>query len=361
MTPEKRITAPFPDDTSGGKAENYDPEAIARQSLERLQPLLESVISDKSDRNQTARSGFVLANRRAILHGGLLATLGGGTLGLSSVSLAKLMGERTSVTPLAAPSSELKAISPLPEVAEYHDSESDFQYDFHHPLELSVKDGDLASLHPPFEVPPESPVADPSVQVVSVPYPGERPEINSKNYIPRRQLFAPSAAVPKSYLRLFDKHRKDSLHVAYKVGGEFDRAALKKLNWFMRDRLNNKVARIDPALFDLLFRITERLGREGATIEVVSGYRSPSTNAYLKRKSRGVAENSYHMKGMAIDFKLERTPLSRLHIAALSLSKGGVGYYPSSDFVHVDTGPVRAWPNRYRHLALKYQKKKATS
>jgi uncharacterized protein YcbK (DUF882 family) len=122
---------------------------------------------------------------------------------------------------------------------------------------------------------------------------------------------------------------------------------LGHLNWLMRDRHINQVKRIDPNLFFKLNQIQKRLGMRNAEIAVLSGYRSAQTNAALRRRSRGVASNSYHIRGQAVDFYIPSVPLSRVKSAAESLAStsfgGGVGYYPRNNFVHVDTGPVRTW------------------
>ncbi len=100
---------------------------------------------------------------------------------------------------------------------------------------------------------------------------------------------------------------------------------------------------IDPGLFDLLANLTDLLGRPGETIEVICGYRSKATNEWLRQHSPGVASQSLHMQGMAVDIRMPGVRTSALRDAALSLQQGGVGYYPDSDFVHVDVGPVRNW------------------
>lgn len=120
-----------------------------------------------------------------------------------------------------------------------------------------------------------------------------------------------------------------------------------KLNWLMRDRHINKSIRMDPNLFFKLNQIQRRLGMRNAEVMVLSGYRSAQTNAAMRRRSRGVASNSYHIKGQAVDFYISGVPLAKVKTAAESLAHtafgGGVGYYPRSNFVHVDTGPVRSW------------------
>lgn len=111
----------------------------------------------------------------------------------------------------------------------------------------------------------------------------------------------------------------------------------------MRDRHINQVKAIDPKLFVKLNQLQRRLGFQNAEILVLSGYRSPQTNAKMRSRSRGVASNSYHILGKAVDFRVSGVPLAKVKQVAESLNNGGVGYYPRSNFIHVDTGPVRTW------------------
>lgn len=148
-------------------------------------------------------------------------------------------------------------------------------------------------------------------------------------------------------------HRDDAITVTFKRNGRYDEDALKKLNWFLRDWRTDEVTRMDPQLFDILWEIHRSVGAT-QPIHVISSYRSPRTNAMLRRRSRGVAQFSQHMVGKAIDFFIPGVPLEQLRIAALRLQRGGVGFYPSSGspFVHVDTGHVRHWPRMtYDQLA----------
>ena len=111
----------------------------------------------------------------------------------------------------------------------------------------------------------------------------------------------------------------------------------------MRDRRTDQVCRMDPNLFMKFYHLQSDLGLRTAQIDVICGYRSAATNAMRHRQSRGVASNSYHIKGQAIDFRIPGVSLARLRQAAENLENGGVGYYPYSNFIHVDTGPVRTW------------------
>ncbi len=138
-------------------------------------------------------------------------------------------------------------------------------------------------------------------------------------------------------------HRQDSLTVTFRRNGHYDEQALGQLNWFLRDWRNDKPARMDPRLFDVLWEVYRESGSR-QPIHIISSYRSPETNSALRRRSSGVAEQSQHMLGKAMDIRLPDVPSARLREIAMRMQYGGVGYYPSSDFVHVDTGSVRAWP-----------------
>lgn len=143
-------------------------------------------------------------------------------------------------------------------------------------------------------------------------------------------------------LRLRNINTGDAFTASYATG-RFSAKDLGKLNYLMRDRHTNQIKAIDPNLFMKLTRILAKLGMRNSEIQVLSGYRSAQTNARMRRRSRGVASNSYHILGKAVDFNIQGVPLARIKMAAESLSNGGVGYYPRSNFIHVDTGPVRTW------------------
>jgi uncharacterized protein YcbK (DUF882 family) len=137
-------------------------------------------------------------------------------------------------------------------------------------------------------------------------------------------------------------HTGEKLRAEYWADGEYDSAALSQVNHVLRDYRNGEVHAIAPALLDLLWVLRAQLGAT-APYEVISGYRSPETNARLHAESSGVAAKSLHMQGMAIDIRVADRSLADLHSAALGLRAGGVGYYPGPDFVHVDVGRVRRW------------------
>jgi len=155
-----------------------------------------------------------------------------------------------------------------------------------------------------------------------------------------RSLFAASASARA--LRFAHTHTGESLTVEYFIGGAYLPDALATVNHFLRDFRTGDVHDIDPELLDLLHRLTTMTETTGP-FQVISGYRSPATNEMLRHRSEGVAAGSLHMQGQAIDIRLPDVALSNLRLAALNAHRGGVGYYPASDFVHVDTGRVRAW------------------
>lgn len=156
-------------------------------------------------------------------------------------------------------------------------------------------------------------------------------------------LASPSVrAASARTLRLDHLHTGEKLEIEYFSGGNYVGDALASVNHFLRDFRTGDVHDIDAGLLDLLHSLTALTGTS-RPFQVISGYRSPQTNAQLRQRSEGVAAGSLHMKGQAIDIRLADIPLRTLRSAALSVGRGGVGYYPASDFVHVDTGRVRAW------------------
>lgn len=146
-------------------------------------------------------------------------------------------------------------------------------------------------------------------------------------------------------LHLHHLHTGESLDVVYRVGDTYIPAALDKLNYFLRDHRTEDEKSYDPAEFDLLHSLMAKLGRPNAGIDIVCGYRTPWSNKFLRTRSAntGVAEHSQHMLAKAIDIRVPGVSTLKLRNAALSLHEGGVGYYPVSQFVHVDVGPVRQW------------------
>ncbi|HVN06223.1 MAG TPA: DUF882 domain-containing protein [Bryobacteraceae bacterium] len=145
------------------------------------------------------------------------------------------------------------------------------------------------------------------------------------------------------HLRFFHTHTGEHLDIVYRSGNQYFPEALAKLNAFLRDHRTGDVRPYDPRVFDLLHDLTAAVGRPNAEIDVICGYRTPWSNAFLRRHSDGVALHSLHMQAEAIDIRVPGIATARLRDAALALHRGGVGYYPKSDFVHVDVGRVRRW------------------
>jgi uncharacterized protein YcbK (DUF882 family) len=154
---------------------------------------------------------------------------------------------------------------------------------------------------------------------------------------------APAAATRA--LSFVHTHTREKLAIEYCCNGQYQPEALAKLNHLLRDFRTNQVKPIDVKLFDLLHELSTDLGTD-APYHIISGFRSPLTNAMLRERGgshTGVATQSLHMVGKAVDIRLPEVKLKSLREAAASLKRGGVGYYPSSNFVHVDTGRVRYW------------------
>ena len=146
-------------------------------------------------------------------------------------------------------------------------------------------------------------------------------------------------------LLLYHEHTKESAAITYRQNGRYVTEGLRQLNWFLRDwRIDEQVS-MDPKLFDIVWQVYREAGARGP-IHVNSAYRSPQTNAALRRRSRGVAQFSQHMRGKALDFFLEGVSMARVREIGLRLQHGGVGFYPHSrhQFVHLDAGGVRSWP-----------------
>ena len=143
-------------------------------------------------------------------------------------------------------------------------------------------------------------------------------------------------------LDFYHTHTGEELTVVYFVDGDYLPEALEQVNEFLRDFRNGDVIPIDPGVLDLLHEIKRETNTE-SPFEVISAYRSPQTNEMLRSIGRAVAKKSMHLQGKAIDIRLRDVNLAELRTVALELKRGGVGYYPKSNFVHVDTGRVRRW------------------
>ena len=144
-------------------------------------------------------------------------------------------------------------------------------------------------------------------------------------------------------LRLYHTHTNESIDVVYRVGDTYISPAVDRLDHFLRDHRTGDVIQLDPRVFDLLHDLTVAVGASDSEIDIVCGYRTPWSNDFLRRNTKGVASRSLHMQGEAIDIRMPGISTSRLRDVALSLQRGGVGYYPESRFVHVDVGRVRRW------------------
>ena len=153
-----------------------------------------------------------------------------------------------------------------------------------------------------------------------------------------------TVAAESRELSFYHTHTGKRLNVVFWQNGEYVDSALDDINRFLSDFRTGDVVDIDPTLLDLIYDVRESLGSDG-TYQVISAYRSPKTNEMLRGKSAssGVARKSQHLLGKAIDVRLEGVRTATLRDAAIDLQRGGVGYYESSDFVHMDTGRVRRW------------------
>lgn len=144
------------------------------------------------------------------------------------------------------------------------------------------------------------------------------------------------------HLSFYNTHTQEKLSVVFWENGQYSKSGLRKLNKLLRDHRQNEFIEMDTGLYDQLWTLQQELGSKGV-FQIISGYRSPKTNKLLRKSSKGVAKKSYHMQGRAIDVRLTDIPLRKLRSAALKMKAGGVGYYPSSNFIHLDTGPARSW------------------
>ena len=147
---------------------------------------------------------------------------------------------------------------------------------------------------------------------------------------------------PAQTISLYNTHTGETLDAAYCVRGRYCQDVLNEVNHILRDHRTGEVAPIDPGVLDFLHAISRKLGSPDP-FHIISGYRSPATNDLLRQRSGHVARNSLHMEGKAIDIRLPGVSLPALRRAALDLKRGGVGYYPGPNFVHVDVGRVRVW------------------
>ena len=154
------------------------------------------------------------------------------------------------------------------------------------------------------------------------------------------QLFAKPNT--KRTLKFHHTHTNEKFSATYYDGTQYDPIALQETNDFLKDFRTGDIEIIDPSLLDSLHNLQLKTGSRGI-FQVISAYRSPKTNESLRSRTHGVAKRSYHMLGKAIDVRLSDVKTATLRTVARSLKQGGVGYYSKSDFLHIDTGPARAW------------------
>ena len=159
--------------------------------------------------------------------------------------------------------------------------------------------------------------------------------------LPKRAAAATNLTSERK-LEFLHLHTGETLNTTYWADGDYVAEELDNINYVLRDFRSGAIEPIDKNLLDLLYLLQQQVGKT-APYHIISAYRSPTTNAALRKRSKGVARRSMHLLGKAIDIRLPGVALNHLRQAALSLRLGGVGYYPKSDFVHVDTGRVRYW------------------
>jgi uncharacterized protein YcbK (DUF882 family) len=173
--------------------------------------------------------------------------------------------------------------------------------------------------------------------------------------VQRRQILKAAASLPllglpglayakpdNRVLRFNHLHTGEKLNIIYCENGSYIPGALNEINRLLRDFRTEEVHAIEPGLLDFMHQVKAAVGSTG-TYEIISGYRSPATNEMLRGSSSGVARKSFHMKGQAIDIRLPGVKTTNLCRASRELQLGGVGYYASSNFIHIDVGPVRNW------------------
>jgi len=148
--------------------------------------------------------------------------------------------------------------------------------------------------------------------------------------------------IPERRLSFYNTHTDERLDVCYYSQGRYHPKALKKIDYILRDHYSNKIKPIHKELLDLLYAVSITIG-EGPRFHIISGYRTSETNGMLRRRSKAVAKNSLHMQGKAVDIRILNCDTKKLNNICKRMYAGGVGYYPESDFVHVDTGDVRFW------------------
>ena len=160
---------------------------------------------------------------------------------------------------------------------------------------------------------------------------------------PRVAADPSTASMQEHHLRLYHTHTGERIDIVYRRGDQYLPEAEAQLDHFLRDHRTGDVKHYDPHVFDILSDLAAAVGHPNAEIDIICGYRTPWSNEFLRARSAGVAKNSQHMQAHAIDIRIPGVDTLTLRNAALALGRGGVGYYPRSEFVHVDTGRVRTW------------------
>lgn len=175
------------------------------------------------------------------------------------------------------------------------------------------------------------------------------PKFQTKALVLIYFLFLPVLPLSSAYgsdnlrqLMFYNTHTHERLTVVYKDSERYNSEALKKIDYIMRDHRTGDIHAIDPNLLDYLYDLMTGVGNHGE-VHIISGYRSPKTNKKLRKNSKGVAAGSLHMQGRALDFRLPGTATKVLRDKALTMKRGGVGYYKKSDFIQIDTGRFRFW------------------
>ncbi|WP_047678909.1 MULTISPECIES: YcbK family protein [Xenorhabdus] len=159
--------------------------------------------------------------------------------------------------------------------------------------------------------------------------------------LPQRALATLTTLRPRS-LHIDNLHTGETIKTEFFDGQQYNKSELARLNYLFRDYRQNEIKTIDPKLFDQIYLLQMMMGIN-KSVQLISGYRSLKTNNMLRHKSSGVAKHSYHTRGQAMDFHIDGVELTHICKAALKMRAGGVGFYPKSNFIHIDTGPVRTW------------------
>ncbi len=180
----------------------------------------------------------------------------------------------------------------------------------------------------------------------SSPCPERRRFLRNSLFLAGGLVSAPAIATTRRTgerrIELHNLHTNEREKILFWSGGEYQEGGLSDLNHLLRDHRTGDIYNMDTGLIDLVYDLDRQLGSNNR-IEIISGYRSPKTNNALRSKSDGVAKRSFHMQGKAMDLRVPGIALKELKQTALKMKRGGVGFYPKSGFVHIDTGRVRSW------------------